>query len=205
MINMTMTPIHKNNSSFLRQPSKQGSASEPIERTAWQPLFFSSCPIVVHWFKGSGWYPSTWHTKMTCLLLLIILQARLFLQQYKVSFKYSPQISRKGHHNLRSASSCLLQLRHEHLPMVLARMQVESMMVLHGGGWAQKRAVWIHHFPRQWWMPENVKSSVCQVSPWWKEEQHRRGPIFPGSWGSSSTKPLTLYLRQNKCWWCFNR
>ena len=26
-------------------------------------------------------------------------------------------------------------------------------------------------------MPGNVKSLVWQVSPWWKEEQHRRGHI----------------------------
>ena len=68
MINMTMTAIHKNNSSFLRQPSKQGSASESIERTAWPYLPVSSCPTVVHSFEGSGWYSSTWHTKMISLL-----------------------------------------------------------------------------------------------------------------------------------------
>ena len=68
MINMTMTAFHKNSSSFLRQPCKQGSASESIERTAWAYLPVSSCPTVVHWFEGSGWYSSTWHTKMISLL-----------------------------------------------------------------------------------------------------------------------------------------
>ena len=28
-------------------------------------------------------------------------------------------------------------------------------------------------------MPGNVKSLVWQVSPWWKEEQHRRGHVCP--------------------------
>ena len=43
-----------NKSSCIRQPCKQGSASEPIERTACHPLPVSSCPTVVHWFEGSG-------------------------------------------------------------------------------------------------------------------------------------------------------
>ena len=43
-----------NKSSCSRQPGKQGSASEPIERTAWKPLVVSSCPTVVHRFEGSG-------------------------------------------------------------------------------------------------------------------------------------------------------
>ena len=66
------------------------------------------------------------------------------LQSYKVTFKWSPQIWRKSHPNRRSPSAYLLQLRHEHLLMTLVRRQVESMMVLQGGGWAQKRARWIH-------------------------------------------------------------
>ena len=76
MINMTMTAFHKNSSSFLRQPCKQGSASESIERTAWAYLPVSSCPTVVHWFEGSGWYSSTWQAKM--ISLLSSLKARLF-------------------------------------------------------------------------------------------------------------------------------
>ena len=57
-----------NTSSCSRQPCKQGSASESIERTAWEFLPVSSCPTVVHWFEGSGWYSSTWQAKMISLL-----------------------------------------------------------------------------------------------------------------------------------------
>ena len=105
--------------------------------------------------------------------------ASLLLQPCKVTFNYSPQICRKScHPDRQSASSCLLLLRHEHLTIVLARRQVESRLVLQGGGWAQKRACWIHRNPQQRWMPGNVKSLVWQVSPWWKEEQHRHGHIY---------------------------
>ena len=34
VIYMTMIAIHQNNSSFLRQPMKQGNSSGPMERTA---------------------------------------------------------------------------------------------------------------------------------------------------------------------------
>ena len=56
-----------NISSCSRQPCKQGSAFESIERTAWRYLPVSSCPTVVHWL--SGWYSNTWQAKMISLLL----------------------------------------------------------------------------------------------------------------------------------------
>ena len=51
-------------SAYSKWPCKHGSTSEPIERAAWAVLPVSSCPIVVHWFEGSGWYSSTWQAKM---------------------------------------------------------------------------------------------------------------------------------------------
>ena len=61
--------------------------------------------------------------------------------------------------------------------MTLARKQVQSSIELQGGGCAQRRGSWMHRVPQQQRMPGNVKSLVWQVSPWWKEEQHRRGHI----------------------------
>ena len=164
-----------NKSSCSRQPCRQGSVSESIERTAWVLLFVSSCPTVVHWL--SGWYSSTWQIKMISFYYHHPIASPPF-QPYKVIFKESPQISRKSHQNRPSASSYLLWLRHDPRAVSLASRQVETMTMLHEGGWAQKRGrFWIHQYPRQRWMPGNVKSLVRQVSPWGREEQHRRGRI----------------------------
>ena len=59
-----------------RQPSKQDSSSGPIERTACHSFFASSRPTVVHLFEGSGWYSSTWQTKLI-KYIIILLQATL--------------------------------------------------------------------------------------------------------------------------------
>ena len=98
-----------NHSCSARQPSKQDSSSGPIERTACHSFFASSRPTVVHLFEGSGWYSSTWQTKLI-KYIIILLQASLINHTRKlVHYKQSPQICRSvSHHNRRSASCSLL-------------------------------------------------------------------------------------------------
>ena len=80
--------------------------------------------------------------------------------------------------------------------MFLEGRQGESIPLLQGGGSAQKKgSCWIHQFLRQPRVPENVLHvGWSGLTPVGREEQ-AWFLLISGSCGSSSTKPLTLYLQ----------
>ena len=81
---------------------------------------------------------------------------------------HSPQICCwKSQSDCRSASSCLLQLRNRHMPVLLAGRQWVSRLMPHGWGWTQK-----HHYPQQCL---KMRIGQSKVSPLWKEERCRHG------------------------------
>ena len=196
MINMTMIAIRQNNSSFLRQPMKQGNSSGPMERTAWLFLFASSCPTLVHWFRGSGWYSSTWQIKM------ISLSSSSYCKPTSSTIKGNFQIftSDLWEEPYRPPVSLIWP------PTIEARTPDNALGKEASGVQAcapGRRVSTEESRLDPSWPPATINAWKCQIislasltlvegraaQAWWY--------LFSGSWVSSSTKPLTSYLRQN--------
>ena len=112
-----------------------------------------------------------------------------------ITCQSSPLICRNLHQNPHSPWVCLPQSKLEHYTMVLEVMRVESRLLLQGWGSTQKKGSWIHPFLRQQWKPGNVYNTQLWtgLTPVGRAP-HAWSYLFSGSCGSSSTKPLTLYL-----------
>ena len=190
----------QNKSSRLRKPSKHCSNPGSIERTAWAILFSSNWPTVVHWLEGSGWYSSTWQAKIIKYIanpLQVLFANTKKLVHFKIltsdlmdlsSWSYPPlSLIRPPTTEARTPNNVLgreaRDVQDDALDRRVTTEELSSIALAEPPAmiyaWkCQSIIVWASLTP--------VEGRAAQAWPY----------LFSGSWGSSSTKPWTLYLQQ---------